>query len=178
MGLGHRSHRLCTQDPHMTAASFFTVRAALLHQRALRCATHQTPGRCLDQVSPDGQLPHKAIGARKCRQAASKIPAEEAAVGAWGAYFPEHSGLRQPRQICLDSLHKAVCSLLLLPLILCHTERLQMGGNSEAHRQYISGGPVRRQRRRKLLHTYWTSLKRAYKSRDPGGRQGPLEPVQ
>ena len=45
----------------MRAASFFTVRAALLHQRALRCATHQTPGRCLDQVSPDGQLPTKQL---------------------------------------------------------------------------------------------------------------------
>ena len=113
----------------MRAASFLIVYAALMLQWNLKCALGRTQGLCLDKASSEVSAAFKANGARKCRQAASAKPAEEAAMGAWGAHFSEHGGLCQPRQICLNPLHKAVCNLLLLALVLCHTEPLQMGGS-------------------------------------------------
>ena len=56
-------------------------------------------------------------------------------MGARGPHFSEHSSLCQPWQVCLNSLHKAVCNLLLFPFILCHTEPLQIGGNKGINMQ-------------------------------------------
>ena len=162
----------------MRAASFFTVRAALLHQRALKCATHQTPGRCLDQVSPDGQLPTKQLVPVSADRLRVKyllrkrrwvrgVPTSLNTVAS--ASPGRYASTLFTRLSAISSFFRSYSATLSV----CRCEEtVKPTGNTFQWPCEKAEAP------RALALDHWMSSKRTSKGRDPGDRQGLSEPEQ